>query len=137
MGQAMLPLAQGHSRATDALTETQLAVFEAIPARRRASVGDIALAANVSVPSCLAALTALESAGLVEGDERGWLVPSAPIEWSRCALSLRRAAVCAGAALAQRGACLASFARNVRSSGPAVDEPDLPSLTKTATARSP
>ncbi|MFL6047701.1 MAG: DNA-processing protein DprA [Propionibacteriaceae bacterium] len=74
MGQAMLPLAHGQSRATDTLTETQLAVFEAIPARRRASVGDIALAAGVSVPSCLGALTALESAGLVEGDERGWLV---------------------------------------------------------------
>jgi DNA processing protein len=74
MGQAMLPFAQGRARATDALSETQLAVFEAIPARGRASAGDIALAANVSVPSCLAALTALESAGLVEGDERGWLV---------------------------------------------------------------
>jgi DNA processing protein len=74
MGQSMLPLAHGQTRATDALTETQLAVFEAIPARRRASVGDIALAAGVSVPSCLGALTALESAGLVEGDERGWLV---------------------------------------------------------------
>ena len=74
MGQAMLPLAQGGARATDALSETQLAVFEAIPARRRAPAGEIALAANVSVPSCLAALTALESAGLVEGDERGWLV---------------------------------------------------------------
>jgi DNA processing protein len=74
MGQAMLPLAHGQSRATDALTETQLAVFEAIPARRRASVGDIALGAGVSVPACLGALTALESAGLVEGDERGWLV---------------------------------------------------------------
>ena len=74
MGQAMLPLAQGNNRATDALTETQLAVFEAIPARRRTSVGDIALAAGVSVPTCLGALTALESAGLVEGDGRGWLV---------------------------------------------------------------
>ena len=74
IGQAMLPLAHGRSRATDALSETQLAVFEAIPARRRASVGDIALAAGVSVPLCLSALTALESAGLVEGDKRGWLV---------------------------------------------------------------
>jgi DNA processing protein len=74
MGQAMLPLSHGQSRATDALTETQLAVFEAIPARRRAAVGDIALAAGVSVPSCLGALTVLESAGLVEGDGRGWLV---------------------------------------------------------------
>jgi len=74
MGQAMLPLAHGQTRATDALTETQLAVFEAIPARRRATVGDIALRAGLSVPTCLGALTALESAGLVEGDERGWLV---------------------------------------------------------------
>ncbi len=74
MGQATLPLAYGQARATDALTESQLAVFEAIPARRRATVGDIALAAGVSVPTCLGALTALESAGLVEGDERGWLV---------------------------------------------------------------
>jgi DNA processing protein len=74
MGEAMLPLSHGPSRATDALTETQLAVFEAIPARRRVSVGDIALAAGVSVATCLSALTALESAGLVEGDERGWLV---------------------------------------------------------------
>jgi DNA processing protein len=74
MGEAMLPLSHGQRRATDALTETQLAVFEAIPARRRISVGDIALAAGVSVPTCLSALTALEAAGLVEGDERGWLV---------------------------------------------------------------
>jgi DNA processing protein len=74
MGQAMLPLTQGPSRATDGLTETQLAVFEAIPARRRASVGDIALAAGVSVPTCLGALTGLETVGLVEGNERGWLV---------------------------------------------------------------
>ncbi|HEY6813309.1 MAG TPA: DNA-processing protein DprA [Propionibacteriaceae bacterium] len=74
MGQAMLSLAHGQSRATDALTEAELTVFEAIPARRRISVGDLALAAGVSVPACLGALTALESAGLVEGDERGWLI---------------------------------------------------------------
>jgi DNA processing protein len=74
MGQAMLPLAHGPTRATDGLTETELAVFEAIPARRRASVGDIALAAGVSVPSCLGALTSLEAGGLVVGDERGWLI---------------------------------------------------------------
>jgi DNA processing protein len=73
MGEATLPISHGQSRATDALTETQLAVFEAIPARHRAIVGDIALAAGVSVPTCLGALTALESAGLVEGDEGGWL----------------------------------------------------------------
>jgi DNA processing protein len=74
----MLPVTHGRTRPTDVLDETQLAVFEAIPARPRASVGDIALAAGVSVPSCLGALAALESAGLVEGDERGWLVASRP-----------------------------------------------------------
>lgn len=73
VGQDTLPLARGPQRATDALSESQLAVFEAVPARRRASAGEIALAAGVSVPVCLSALTVLEAAGLVEGDERGWL----------------------------------------------------------------
>ena len=72
-GEATLPLDHGPSRATDELTETQLAVFEAVPARRRDSVGNVALAAGVSIPTCLAALSALESAGLVAGDSRGWL----------------------------------------------------------------
>ncbi len=79
-GQDTLPISRGLQRATDALTETQLAVFEAVPARRRASVGEIALAAGVSVPACLAALGELEVAGLVEGDERGWL---ASFGWPR------------------------------------------------------
>jgi DNA processing protein len=73
LGEAMLPLDHGPTRATDQLTEPQLAVFEAVPARRRDSVGNIALTAGVSVPRCLAALSALESAGLVAGDSRGWL----------------------------------------------------------------
>jgi DNA processing protein len=72
-GEATLPLAHGPQRITDQLTEFQLSIYEAIPARRRISVGDIALAAGVSVPSCLAALSNLASAGLVEGDERGWI----------------------------------------------------------------
>nr|WP_294693771.1 DNA-processing protein DprA [uncultured Friedmanniella sp.] len=59
-------------RATDALTEEQLAVFEATPARGRLSFGDIALAGGVAVPTCLAALHALEDLGLVEGSEHGW-----------------------------------------------------------------
>ena len=64
----------GPARATDGLSESQLAVYEAVPARRRAAVGDIALAAGVSVPTCLAALLAgPRSAGLVEGDARGWV----------------------------------------------------------------
>ena len=72
-GQDTLPLVHGPQRATDALSESQLAVYEAVPARRRAAVGDIALAAGVSVPGCLGALASLEAAGLVEGDARGWL----------------------------------------------------------------
>lgn len=72
LGVAMLPVAQGALRSTDGLSETQLAVFEAVPARRPAPAGEIALAAGVSVPSCLGALAALEAAGMVTGDERGW-----------------------------------------------------------------
>jgi magnesium chelatase family protein len=53
MGQARLLLARGQTGATDALTETQLAVFEAILARRRVCVGDSALVAGVSVPTYL------------------------------------------------------------------------------------
>jgi DNA processing protein len=73
LGEATLPLEQGPTRATDGLTETQLTVFEAVPARRRDTVGNLALTAGVSIPTCLAALSVLESAGLVEGDSRGWL----------------------------------------------------------------
>lgn len=69
---------QGALRFTDGLDPAQLAVFEAVPARRRASVGEIALTAGVGVPSCLAELSALELAGRVEGDERGWRLASQP-----------------------------------------------------------
>ncbi len=72
-GQHLISLVQGPNRRTDALSQAQLAVFEAVPARRRVSVGDVALAAGVSVPAALAALTHLDSLGLVDGDERGWL----------------------------------------------------------------
>ena len=37
-GQDTLPLAQGPRRATDGLSESQLAVYEAVPARRRATL---------------------------------------------------------------------------------------------------
>ncbi len=59
-------------RATDTLTDEQLAVFEATPARRRVSFGEIALAAGVPVPSCLVALQVLQDLGLVEASEQGW-----------------------------------------------------------------
>ena len=73
MGQSTLPLSHGPERATDQLHPDQLAVYEAISARRRSTAGDIALTAGVSVPICLGALSSLEAAGLVTGDDRGWL----------------------------------------------------------------
>ncbi len=73
MGQSTLPLSHGPQRATDALTEAQLTVYEAVPARRRISAGEIAIAAGVSIPICLSSLSALEAVGLVTADERGWL----------------------------------------------------------------
>lgn len=73
MGQSMLPIAHGPQRATDALNPAQLSVYEAVPARRRRSAGEIAVAAGVAMPSCLAALSVLEAAGMVTADERGWL----------------------------------------------------------------
>ena len=72
-GQNAVFTAHGPNRRTDTLSPAQLAAFEAVPARRRASVGDVAMGAGLGVPATLAALTALESLGLVEGDARGWL----------------------------------------------------------------
>ena len=47
-------------------------MYEAVPARRRVSAGEIALAAGVSVPTVLAQLAALEDAGLVVSEPEGW-----------------------------------------------------------------
>lgn len=72
MGAAMLPYRRGAETATDGMSEQRLAVFEALPARVYADVGDLAIKAGVSVPTCLAELAALESANMAEADERGW-----------------------------------------------------------------
>jgi DNA processing protein len=72
MGEFTLAVPHGPGRATDRLDEGQLAVFEAVPARRRASVGEIAIVACRTVPECLAHLSALEAAGLVDGTALGW-----------------------------------------------------------------
>lgn len=72
MGQHTLVPEHGAGRVTDTMSDDQLAVFEAVPARRRAGAGDIALVAGVSMPVCLAALNALADRGLVEGTGRGW-----------------------------------------------------------------
>jgi DNA processing protein len=71
-GQQTLPTPHGPTRATDDLDQVRLAVYEAVPARRRVGVGEIALAAGVSVPTALAQLSALEDVGLVVGDADGW-----------------------------------------------------------------
>jgi DNA processing protein len=47
-------------------------VFEALSARRWRTPGELATAAGVRVPVCLAALTELESLGLATADTRGW-----------------------------------------------------------------
>lgn len=71
-GQQTLPVQHGPTRITDALDPERLAVYEAVPARRRVSAGEIALAAGVSVPAVLAQLGALEDTGLVVHDDEGW-----------------------------------------------------------------
>jgi DNA processing protein len=63
---------RGSERTTDDMDENRLAVYEALPARAYASVGDLAMRAGLAVPICLAELAGLEAAGLAEGDERGW-----------------------------------------------------------------
>lgn len=72
VGEHTLPLQRGETRPTDAFDQGRMAVFEAVPARRRASAGDIALVAGVTLRACLADLTALESTGFVEADADGW-----------------------------------------------------------------
>lgn len=72
VGQHTLPISRGELRPTDAMDAGRLAVFESVPARRRASPGEIALTAGVSLPSCLRDLSALEQDGLVEADATGW-----------------------------------------------------------------
>ncbi len=72
IGECLTVQPRGSARATDDLDERQLAVFEALPSRSRAAVGDVALRAGLSVPVTLAELAGLERLGLAEGDEQGW-----------------------------------------------------------------
>lgn len=61
-------------RPTDQLDPVALAVFEALPASRWRTVGEVALTAGLGVSRCLAELDALEELGLAEGTERGWRI---------------------------------------------------------------
>lgn len=72
VGDHLAPARSGPTRPTDSLDETRLAVFEAVPRRRFRAAGEIALAADVSMPRCLAELAALADAGLVESSPSGW-----------------------------------------------------------------
>ena len=72
MGEQLAPVPSGPTRVTDGLDEVRLAVFEAVPRRRYKTAGEIALAADVSMPRCLAELGALADAGLVQSGPNGW-----------------------------------------------------------------
>ena len=73
-GQHTVPARSGPTRATDTFDATRMAVYEAVPARRPVSAGEIALVAGVSMPVCLAQLAELERAGMIEGGEDGWRI---------------------------------------------------------------
>ena len=124
-GQHLITVPQGRSRRTDQLDATQLGVFEVLSASRRRSVGEVALAAGVSVPGCLVALGRLESLALVVGDANGWR--ATPLGSARVKGS-------GGPSVAKDQR---AWRRNDSSKGPAVPDPESPSATKTATARSP
>ena len=64
----------GPQRATDSFDPARLTVYEAVPARRPASVEEIALVAGVAIPTCMAQLAELEQLGFVEGDVWGWRI---------------------------------------------------------------
>jgi DNA processing protein len=72
MGENLVPYPHGEERPTDFWPPQRLAVFEALPARGPASPGEIALTAGVTLPACMAELSALEEVGVVTADERGW-----------------------------------------------------------------
>ena len=72
VGDQLLPLQQGAARPTDAMSELRLAVYEAVPRTRYRTAGEIALVADVSMPRCLAELSALTEANLVRSGPNGW-----------------------------------------------------------------
>lgn len=78
VGEELVPVQHGETRATDGMDPVRLAVFEAVPARRWRTGGEVALIAGVPVGRGLAELTALESAGLVEGSAQGWRIRGRP-----------------------------------------------------------
>jgi DNA processing protein len=78
IGENMVSYPHGEQRTTDYFDPNRLAVFEAVPARRPASAGDIALLAGVALPVCLRELSALEESGMIAGDATGWRLAPQP-----------------------------------------------------------
>ncbi|MCW2805855.1 MAG: dprA [Propionibacteriaceae bacterium] len=76
VGDHLVMYPHGEERPTDYLEPTRLAVFEAVPARRPATSGEIALVAGVGISVCLAELAALEESGLIESEGSGWRLSS-------------------------------------------------------------
>ncbi len=72
IGDQLAPRAVGEQRRTDGFDEIRLAVYEAVPRQRYRSAGEIAIAAGVSMPRCLAELAALTDADMVQAGAQGW-----------------------------------------------------------------
>ncbi|HYP44399.1 MAG TPA: DNA-processing protein DprA [Propionibacteriaceae bacterium] len=79
VGEHTLGPQTGEVRPTDSFAPGRLAVYEALPTRKWSSPGDIALAAGVGLPACLAELAALESAGFAEAEAGGWRLAKRPV----------------------------------------------------------
>ncbi len=71
-GEHLLDIPREPENLLDQLAEPLLTIFEALPARGYRSPGELSVMAGMAVPSCLAALAALEAQGLAEPYEGGW-----------------------------------------------------------------
>lgn len=71
-GDHLLSIPREPENLLDQLTEPLRSVFEALPARGYRSPGELSVVAGAPVPSCLAALAALEAQGLAEPYDGGW-----------------------------------------------------------------
>ena len=72
VGDCLVPRQVGRSRPTDAMDAARLAVFEAVPRSRYRTPEEIAIRANLSIPHCLAELSALADGGLIQVGPSGW-----------------------------------------------------------------
>ena len=68
---AATPTLQGPQRPTDLLSGDALRVYESVPGRGAICVGDLAIAAGVAIPACLAILSRLADEGLLSQNTDG------------------------------------------------------------------